>query len=207
MSIHPLDPKLQSLLAHIKLPDAPIVEKGEVSKQFLSKNISTFYDAIEYVYKLPYAPPSEPFNFHLVLKEGRGTCSTRHALLVALAKELDLPINLGLAIYNLTPERFPALKDILQKFNIPYIPESHNFMVYNDKFLDITFPGDCKRLSSSGLSQVEIILPEQIMDYKVDVYKKYLEKWYQENDFSFSMEEFNEAHRQCIAKLGEGVMS
>lgn len=197
------DPKLKTLLEKIKMPDSPILERGEVSKQFLSKNVRTFRRAIEYVYKLQYAPPSEPFNFHLVLKEERGTCSTRHALLVALAKELGLPINLGLAIYNLTPQRFPELKDILQKFNIPYIPESHNFMVYNNIFLDITFPGDCKILLPSEVNQEEKILPEQIINYKIEVHKKYLEKWYKENDFNFSMEEFNEAHRQCVTKLGE----
>ncbi len=198
-----IDRKLSALLEQIKVPNAPVLQAGKVSKQFLKKQLINFHSAINYVYPLKYVPPSEPFNFHLVLEEEKGTCSTKHALLVALAIELKLPIQLGLGIYPITPHRFPMIKNILNQFSIPYIPESHNFMVINDTFLDITFPGACTILSPTDIMQEEIILPEQITTYKSEMHKAYLKKWFQENNFSFTLEDFYEARRLCIEKFGK----
>lgn len=203
--MHMFDQKLLALLKQINVPNSPILNVGMRSKQFLKKQLVNFHEAIDYVYQLKYAPPSEPFNFKLILEEEKGTCSTKHALLVALATELDLPVQLGLGIYNLTPLRFPLIKDILKKFKIPYIPESHNFMIYNNKFLDITFPGACTLLLPTDIIQAEIILPEQITSYKAEMHKHYLNKWFKENAFSFTLEEFYEARRLCIDRFGEGL--
>lgn len=197
------DPKLRDLLRKINVPDAPVLQAGKVSKQFLEKKLETFHNSINYVYQLKYVPPSEPFNFHLVLEEEKGTCSTKHALLVSLANELKLPIQLGLGIYPITPLRFPMIKDILKKFSIPYIPESHNFMVINNTYLDITFPGACTILSPADILHEEIIVPEQITSYKANMHKEYLNKWFKENNFSFTLEDFYEARRLCIEKFGE----
>jgi hypothetical protein len=197
------DQKLLALLKQIKVPDSPILNAGKISKQFLGKKLEHFHGAINYVYQLKYVPPSEPFNFNLELEEEKGTCSTKHALLVALATELNLPIHLGLGICHLTPLKFPMIKDILKKFSIPYIPESHNFMICNNKFLDITFPGECIILSPTDIIQEEIILPEQITTYKAEMHKQYLNKWFKENDFSFTLEAFYEARKLCIDKFSE----
>jgi len=196
-----LDQKLKYILEEIDLPNEVISSSGEVSKQFTSRNITSLHDAIDYVYKLKYIPTSEPFNFRLVLPELHGTCSTKHTLLVVLAQELQLSIGLGLAIYNLTPDLFPELIEIYQYSHIPYIPVSHDFMIYNDQYLDVTFPGMCKILSPDDLIDEEKISPEQITGYKVEKYKKYVNKWGKEQDIS--VEQFYEAQTRCIEALGE----
>lgn len=198
-----VDQKLLHLFKKIQLPDTFIVEGKEISNQFLKKKLTTFHTAINHVYTLQYTPPSEPFNFKLVLDEERGTCSTKHALLVSLAQELNLPIQLGLGIYPLTPLMFPIIKDILKQYNIPYIPESHNFMVFNNQLLDITFPGACTLLSPNALIETETILPQQITTYKAEKHKQYLNKWFNENDFSFTPEVFYKARQLCIEALGD----
>jgi hypothetical protein len=53
--------------------------------QFLlvQKGITTFQQALEYIHRLPYGRNADRADYRLVLKEGKGTCSTRQALLKA----------------------------------------------------------------------------------------------------------------------------
>lgn len=198
-----INQQLLNMLQQIGLNDAPITTKGPISSQFLALKIPTLYAAIDHVYRLAYTPPSEPFNYKLVLSENCGTCSTKHALLAALAIELQLDLKLGLAIYNLTPDRFPMLSPILQKYKLAYIPESHNFLVYNNSYLDITFPRRCELLHRSDLIDFKLIKPNLITEYKANEYQKYMTTWLQQNASTITMDQFKDIHEQCLKQLFE----
>ena len=46
---------------------------------FLDMKIKSFHSACEYVWQLPYGRTTEPYDYKLVLLEGRGTCSSKPA--------------------------------------------------------------------------------------------------------------------------------
>jgi len=64
-----------------------ISDHGPLSREFIALGCTDWKAALCYVKKIPYARNSDGNNFHLVLGEQCGTCSTKHALLVALAEE------------------------------------------------------------------------------------------------------------------------
>ena len=129
---------MQSLAA---LPNFPLQPAGEVAAQFLAAGVTDFHSAARHIYRLPYGRISERANFRLVLREGRGTCSAKHALLAQLANEQGVKIALTIGIYEMTERNTPGVGAVLEKYSLPYIPEAHCYLTYNGVRIDITRSG------------------------------------------------------------------
>jgi hypothetical protein len=74
----------------------PVVLKpdGDISVAFIESGNLNYQAAARYVCRLPYGRNSLVRDPLVVMREGRGTCSTKHALLRRLAMEQDLEIAL-----------------------------------------------------------------------------------------------------------------
>ena len=196
-----IDPKLLIIFEKIGLENKSIDEKGNIGKQFAQQNIHDLYAAINYIHNLKYQPPSEPFNWNLVIPEQRGTCSTRHALLVVLAQENHIPFTLGQAIYNLTPEKFPIIRSLLEKYKLPFILESHNFIIFKDYFLDSTFPGNAALLCKHDVESVKPIDCGELLHEKTVLYPQFLKQWLKQYG-NMTLDEYAVFHREVIDLLG-----
>ena len=64
-----------------QIPEFKIEQNGEISKEFLSRNILTFSQAALFVSQLPYGRNQNKNNLLTVFTDNCGTCSTKHALL------------------------------------------------------------------------------------------------------------------------------
>jgi hypothetical protein len=73
------------------LPPVAIQPVGPLSAEIIARGIPDFRAAGRYLQGLPYGRTVDRADFRAVLREGKGTCSTKHALLAALAQEQDLP--------------------------------------------------------------------------------------------------------------------
>lgn len=73
-----------------------IADRGEISREFLDRGLADMAVAVEYVRRLPYGRNTNRGDFRLVLREMKGTCSTKHALLACLAQEQGIPLQLTL---------------------------------------------------------------------------------------------------------------
>ena len=73
-----------------------------------------------------------------LFKEKMGTCTTKHAVIATLARELALPIHKNVGIYSMTEELVTGTVRLLGKFNLPYIPMTHCFLVYENFRVDLT---------------------------------------------------------------------
>lgn len=69
------------------LPNVPLQFDGPVTAALIARGISDFRAAGRYLQALPYGRTANRADFGAVLREGRGTCSTKHALLATLAHE------------------------------------------------------------------------------------------------------------------------
>ena len=78
----------------------------------------------------------------VLFKENKGTCTTKHAIIAGLAKELDIPLQKNVGVYRFTEEITTGAQEILNKYNIPYVPMVHCFLVYNDYRFDLTEGND-----------------------------------------------------------------
>jgi hypothetical protein len=120
------------------LPGKGITEAGSVSKAFLDLGIRSFQDACRYVHTLPYGYNSDRDDLMILFKEKMGTCSTKHAVIAALAAELGLPITRGVGIYAMTEAIVTGTDKILIEYSLPYVPMIHCFLEYGNYRVDLT---------------------------------------------------------------------
>jgi hypothetical protein len=123
-------------------PDKSILNVGMISAKFLSLGIERFIDACRYVFDLPYDYNSDRDDLMILFKENKGTCTTKHAVIATLATELNLPIVKNVGIYAMTEEIVTGTNEILAKYNLPYVPMVHCFLVYDEYRVDLSEGND-----------------------------------------------------------------
>lgn len=177
--------------------DSQIVNVGPISKQFKKVGIESFSTACEFVKDLPYGRTSTPDEYQLVLVEGRGTCSSKHALLVALGMELGLNVGLMVGIYNMSQANTPGVGAALSKAGFSSIPEAHCYLTIRGVRRDFT-GGDASR--SLDFLHEEEISPDQIGAHKRSIHRKFLcNKYGPEN-----LDQVWNIRESCIAALESG---
>lgn len=123
---------------YTNLPDCKIIPSGSMSKKFLEIGITTFKEACLYVHNLDYGYNSDKDNPMILFIEQKGSCTTKHGVIASLAKELDIPLYKKVGIYKLTEEIVTGTNTILERYNLPYIPMIHCFLIYKDYRFDLT---------------------------------------------------------------------
>ena len=122
----------------IVFPDIPISGNGMMAAAFLARGIRTFRAACDFVQRLPYGYNSDRDDLMILFKEGRGTCSSKHAVIATLALEMGLPVTKSIGIYAMTEDLVTGTHAILERHALPYVPMIHCFLVYGDKIIDLT---------------------------------------------------------------------
>ncbi|MHA1673106.1 MAG: hypothetical protein ACTSYI_05710 [Promethearchaeota archaeon] len=124
------------------LPELPITPKGEFSRYFLNLKsntaIKTFKDACLYVHHMPYGYNSDRDDKWALFNENLGSCSTKHGIIATLAKELGIPLHKHVGIYKFNEEICTGTRKIIEKYQIPYIPMIHCFLVFQEYQIDLT---------------------------------------------------------------------
>jgi len=187
------------------LPDIPLQLGGQVAADFIARGIADFRTVGRYLHHLPYGRNTERSDFRLVLPEGRGTCSTKHALLAELAREQDLPIILTLGIYEMHECNTPGVGVVLDKYGLQCIPEAHCYLRYGGVRIDITRSGAEPTDPIDRFLSEEAIVPAQIGDYKVQLHQRFLRKWIANTDVvcGRSFAEVWKIREECIAALAQ----
>jgi len=119
-------------------PDKPLSNAGIISSKFLSLGIKSFNQACRYVQELPYGYNSNRNDLMILFKEKKGTCTTKHAVIATLAKELNLSIEKSIGIYTMTEEIVTGTDEILKERHLPYVPMIHCFLVYGQYRVDLS---------------------------------------------------------------------
>lgn len=187
------------------LPDIPLQPGGQTAADFSARGISDFRAAGRYLHYLPYGRNANRSDFRLVLPEGRGTCSTKHALLAALAREQDLPVVLTLGIYEMNERNTPGVGIVLDKYGLQHIPEAHCYLRYEGVRIDITRSGADPTEPIDRFLHEEAIIPAQIGDYKVQLHQQFLRSWMADADVvgDRSFAEIWKIREECIAALAQ----
>jgi hypothetical protein len=120
------------------LPDAKITPKGDISNKFIELGIKSFREACLYVHEMEYGYNSTYDDDMILFKENKGTCTTKHAIIAGLAEELEIPLHKNVGVYKFNEEITTGAQDILKKYNLPYVPMVHCFLVYNQYRFDLT---------------------------------------------------------------------
>ena len=179
---------------------------GFVTAAFLRLGMRDLRAAAKYVSSLTYGRNTHLDDPLIVLSEGRGTCSTKHALLRRLAIEQHLDIALVLGIYEMTEKNTPGVGNVLHRHGLTALPEAHCFLRTAGCRIDVTREVD--QIPSEAIScflHEEDIDPMQITDYKTALHKKFLSKWTAEHDGldGRSLTDVWNIREECIAALSK----
>jgi hypothetical protein len=120
------------------LPNTEIRHVGILSKKFLELGITSFRAACDYVHNIEYGYNSDYDDKMIFFKEKKGSCTSKHAVIAGLAEELNIPLYKYVGIYKFTEEISSRANNILEKYNLPYVPMLHCFLVYKDYRFDLT---------------------------------------------------------------------
>jgi hypothetical protein len=185
------------------LPEAPLDALGPDSEAFREIGCGSYRRAARHLHELPYGRNSDRADFRLVLSEGRGTCSTKHALLAAVALEQKLPVALTIGIYDMTEANTPGVGRVLSAHGLESIPEAHCYLTYSGRGVDITRSGVSPQMSIAHFHKEWAIEPAQIGAHKLALHHQYLHEWLRERrDLSVSFEELWRIREACILALG-----
>ncbi len=182
--------------------DRPLRSDGPFTQRFRAAGVSDFVGAATLIWRLPYGRIVDRNQFWLVLEEGRGTCTTKHALLSELAREQGIDVQLTLGIYEMNEGNTPGVGAVLGKYDLACIPEAHCFLRYQGERVDVTGvavgAGPIERFLHE-----EPITVEQIGAYKIDFHRRFLAEWLARRDAggALSLDEAWRIREECIAAL------
>ena len=159
---------------------------------------------VHHIKHLPYGRNANRDDFSLVLKEQQGSCSSKHALLKAIALENNWDhIKLVLAIFKMNSQNIAKLSPVLDKHQVAFIPEAHCYLQVNDTFLDITNANSNFLKIEQDIIETQFIEPHQVVDYKVEYHKRFLKSWLESTLSQYSFEDFWSIRDQCITTLSQ----
>lgn len=187
------------------LPAVPLQPGGHIAADFVARGITDFRAASRYLHHLPYGRNTDRSDFRLVLPQGRGTCSTKHALLATLAREQNLPVVLTLGIYEMHERNTPGVGIVLKRYGLHYLPEAHCYLRYEGIPIDITRSGTEPTEPIDRFLYEEAIVPAQIGDYKVQLHQRFLRSWIANTDVvsGRSFAEVWKIREECILALAQ----
>ena len=185
------------------LPNFPLTAVGSITSQFLALGIQDFAGAARHVWRLPYGRIGDRAKLSLVLSEGHGTCTTKHALLAELAREHGVDVGLTLGIFEMDERNTPGVGAVLASHGLAAIPEAHCYLTYAGARIDLT-------RDVAGAAPIETFLheepitPAQIGDYKIALHRDFLAGWLVRSPAGGgrSLEEIWPIREACIAALG-----
>jgi hypothetical protein len=181
-----------------KLPDKEITAVGEMSNKFLELGINSFKEACLYVHNMEYGYNSDKDNKMILFIEGKGSCTTKHGVIAELAEELDIPLYKKVGIYKFTEEISTGTDEILKKYNLPYVPMVHCFLVFEDLRFDLTEGNN----NGKNTSIEEFIHDEKVIPFitRVDEYKLFIQVL---KEKVLTSPEMNDVDRKTVLKARE----
>lgn len=179
-----------------------IDSKNELSQLVRNEGITDWVLLVEFISSLPYGRNENRYDLSLVLKEKKGTCSSKHAFLKAIALDNNQEdVKLILGLYKMDNKNTPRIGYELIKNSLDYIPEAHCYLRIGEKRLDITTENsNFEKIENSLIEEIEI-LPHQVSDYKLDYHKNFLNEWISENNIKFTLDELWAIRENCIKNI------
>jgi hypothetical protein len=167
-----------------------------------AKALLTWNALTEYIKLLPYGRNKNRADVSLLLKEQKGTCSSKHAFLKVIADLNAIPdVKLILGMYKMNSSNTPKIGNVLIKNGISYIPEAHCYLKINGEPIDLTSPSSNFNSIKNFILFEKEITTYQVAEFKVNYHKDYIKKWITDHNIPSSFNDLWHMREQCIANL------
>lgn len=172
-----------------------------LTQQLNNSGIYSWEDLLIYVKNIPYGRNVNREDLSLVLKENKGTCSSKHAFLKEVANLNKIPnIKLIIGIYKMN-ESNTKIGTILSDNNIDFIPEAHCYLKIDEVRIDCTTPkSDFSKIENEILEEIEIEA-FQVGNFKIEYHQDFIKKWLSNSDVTITFDQLWAIREQCISFL------
>lgn len=190
-----------SMLPGDRLPDI-----GAWSTQFRARGARTLRDAGRVLQEMAYGRLAEGHTYRQVLHDGRGTCSTKHAVLAEVATEAGVAALLTVGLYDMCEANTPGVGDILTAAGLPSIPEAHCYVILDGDRIDVTRARTIQTYDIGEIHDEFVVEPEELATHKESIHREFLSTWMAAHpalvDGRGEVEMWN-IRELCIAALAE----
>lgn len=156
----------------------PIEPRSSLCELVRSYGLLDFASLCDYVRTLPYGRVASQNDPLLVLREGKGTCSSKHQLLACVAHECGRDdVKLTVGIYEMSEANTPGVEAVLQEASIASIPEAHCYLTVGLERFDFTGLQSGNESPFLSLLEEHIVSPQMLAQSKPCLHKQALEVW------------------------------
>lgn len=158
-----------------------ITPSGPLTTFVCNAGFYTFMQLANHVQSLRYERIKKPKDPFAILNEQRGTCSTKHQFLAAVAHEAgyrDLRLMIG--IYAMSERNTQGVGHVLAQAGLNSIPEAHCYLKLDNQVFDFTGlpPSECSPLES--LICEFHIEPNRLNQDKIPLHQSVISSWAKE---------------------------
>ncbi|MCE3296709.1 MAG: hypothetical protein K0R65_2423 [Crocinitomicaceae bacterium] len=185
------------------LPDFELSDRGKYEDFLESRDIDTFSKLCAFVRQIPYGRTSDRSKPELVFTENKGTCSSKHGILMEICEingRRDIELIVGIFLMN---ESYSSkIAPVLAKYGLENIPEAHCYLRHEGKRYDFTGPKADPARFEPYLVREQRCDSQQVIDWKPMIHKHYIESWLKRKNLDVPSEKIWEVREECIAALG-----
>lgn len=158
------------------LPDFPLTGGSALVALARRHGCSTFAQLAGVIERLPYGRPHAAGKIGSVLTENKGTCSSKHRLLAAVAAECGRPdVRLMVGIYPMCEQNTPGVGAALGA--VSWIPEAHCYLAYAGARFDLTGLKSGAASPFEALIKEHTVAPDDLPAIKAALHRKALGAW------------------------------
>lgn len=143
-----------------------------------ARGFNSFEQLAEHVRLLPYGRTGNKEDPCAVLREGRGTCSSKHQLLAAVAHDCGhSDVHLTVGIYEMCEANTPGVGAVLSAAFLTSIPEAHCYLTVEGERLDFTGLGSGVESPFESLVAEQVVAVSSLVRIKTGFHKEALASW------------------------------
>lgn len=164
--------------------------------------LDTFSTLCHYIKQLPYGRTENRSDYASIISEQKGTCSSKHAFLKAIAEENHQShIKLYIGIYKMNEANTKGVGKILESKQLNYIPEAHTYLKVNNTIIDVTRSTKSQSTFEKHLLIEQEIQANKIGEYKVLWHQNYIKQWLRKEKTKYSFKDIWQIREACINAL------
>ena len=177
---------------------------GHVGSALRASGITRFREAANYVKSLPYGRTFQPADPLSVLREHRGTCSTKHALLALAADEIgSFSVELMLCFFDMNERTTRGVGRVLKTYGLTSIPEAHCYLRIGGSPYDFTGLPQSAESPLDNIFSEEVVAPHELLAEKAVRHRAYIRAWAKQHNLD--PEVVWQAREKCIEALSTHV--
>lgn len=174
-----------------------------LTQQVKNLGIDSWEDLLVYIKDIPYGRNANREDLSLVLKENKGTCSSKHAFLKEIANQNNIPnVQLIIGIYKMS-ETNTKIGTILSDNSIDFIPEAHCYLKIDEIRIDCTtHKSDFAKIEKDILEEIEIEA-FQVGEFKIEYHQNFIKKWLLYSNIKITFDQLWAVRERCIDLLSQ----